>query len=79
MLRLQSTDRYSMYIESPPEIEIRDGLAHVSYKIGGAVFEYVMLPSIFRDALVAARGRFSDWEAKHFPREIPGDDSTTKH
>lgn len=75
MLRTGMSDHFSMFVESPPEIEFRDGLAHITYRIGETVFEYVMLPSVFAKALCSARATYCDYEAKRFPREVDIDDT----
>jgi len=36
-----------VYVQDPPEIEIRDGLVFMRFQFGGMVFDRCMLPSTF--------------------------------
>lgn len=42
------------FVEGPPEFEYRDGMFHITHRIGNYSFERCMQPSVFMQALRAA-------------------------
>ena len=45
---------WTIYSESPPDIELREGLVHVSYRVGRNTLEIVLRPCTYREALKRA-------------------------